>query len=102
MVSLLSSKLRNTIKSRLELSCIQIRRYNFASTEFKSCFGGLPIADGVKLRKDTIAYLDQFDEQMWYDDPATSILNGEQLSDGDISPTVDAFEGTNGNIRLAT
>ena len=39
------------------------REYNFASTQYKQCFGGLPIADGVQLRKDTIAYLDTFDEQ---------------------------------------
>ena len=43
----------------LPSSSIQIRQYNFASTEYKSCFGGLPIADGVKLREDTIAYLDR-------------------------------------------
>ena len=41
----------------------QWRGYNFASTRFKDCFGDLPIADGAKLRADTIAYLDSFDPQ---------------------------------------
>ena len=42
------------------------RSYNFASTRFKECFGnGLPIADGVKLRADTVAYLDtEFDPKV--------------------------------------
>ena len=73
-----------------------------ASTEYKSCFGGLPIADGVKLREDTIAYLDTFDAQTWFDDPVTSIVNGKQLVDGEIESTVDAFEAENGKIRLAS
>ena len=86
----------------LPSSSIQIRQYNFASTEYKSCFGGLPIADGVKLREDTIAYLDTFDAQTWFDDPVTSIVNGKQLVDGEIESTVDAFEAENGKIRLAS
>ena len=40
------------------------RDYNFASTRYKECFGNVPIADGVKLRQDTIAYLDTFDQQV--------------------------------------
>ena len=54
-----------------------VRHYNFASTRYKECFGGLPIADGVKLRQDTIDYLDTFDPQSWYSDPVTSIVNGK-------------------------
>ena len=45
-------------------SAVPRRGYNFASTQYKECFGGLPIADGVKLRADTIAYLDSFDPQV--------------------------------------
>ena len=41
------------------------RSYNFASSQYKECFGnGLPIADGVKLRADTVAYLDTFDPKV--------------------------------------
>jgi len=40
------------------------RNYNFASSQYKECFGGLPVADGAKLRADTIAYLDTFDAQV--------------------------------------
>ena len=81
---------------------LQKRNYNFASSEYKSCFGGLPVADGVQLRKDTIAYLDQFDQDEWYSDPVTTILNGKKLEGGDTGRTVDAFEAENGTIRLAS
>ena len=80
----------------------QLRHYNFASTKYKECFGGLPIADGVKLRQDTIAYLDTFDPQSWYTDPVTSIVNGEYLTDGTPTATQDAFNNDNGVINLAT
>ena len=81
---------------------LQKRNYNFASSEYKSCFGGLPVADGVQLRKDTIAYLDKFDQDNWYNDPVTTILNGKKLEGGNTSMTVDAFEAENGTIRLAS
>ena len=81
---------------------LQKRNYNFASSEYKSCFGGLPVADGVQLRKDTIAYLDKFDQDKWYNDPVTTILNGKKLEGGNTSMTVDAFEAENGTIRLAS
>ena len=77
---------------------LQKRNYNFASSEYKSYFGGLPVADGVQLRKDTIAYLDKFDQDKWYNDPVTTILNSKKLEGGDISMTVDAFEAENGKI----
>ena len=78
------------------------RPYNFASTSYKSCFGGLPIADGVKLRADTVAYLDAFDPQAWYDAPVTSLLNGTPLVAGTTETTVDAFNAENGKITMAT
>jgi hypothetical protein len=61
----------------------------------------LPIPDGVKLRKDTIAYLDQFDAKTWYNDPVTTIVNGNELTHGNNIPTLDAFEFKNGKIKIA-
>ena len=46
---------------------VPTRRYNFASSQFRSAFGGLPVADGVKLRADTIKYLYEFDPKTWYE-----------------------------------
>lgn len=86
---------------RLLAPRVLTRQYNFASTKFKECFGALPIADGAKLRSDTIAYLDAFDPQVWYDDPVTSIINGKTLTDGDLTNTVDACNYENGTIKLA-
>ena len=78
------------------------RSYNFASSSYLKCFGDVPIADGVKLRADTIAYMDAFDPQSWYDDPVTSVVAGQPLTGGSVSPTVDAFQVENGSIRHAT
>ena len=51
--------------ARRSVSALSKRHYNFASTSYKECFGGLPVADGVKLRQDTVAYLDNdFDAQV--------------------------------------
>mmetsp|Transcript_19983 Transcript_19983/g.52332 ORF Transcript_19983/g.52332 Transcript_19983/m.52332 type:complete len:740 (-) Transcript_19983:434-2653(-) len=81
---------------------VSCRQYNFASTEYKKAFGGLPIADGVKLRQDTIAYLDSFDAQTWYSDPVTTVVNGSKLSGGASESTIDAFNYENGTIVMAT
>jgi hypothetical protein len=79
-----------------------VRCYNFASTEYKLCFGGLPIADGVKLRREAIAYLDTFEPESWFADPVTSMVNGKYLTNGNPVPTLDAFERENGVINMAT
>jgi hypothetical protein len=45
--------------------------YNFASTGYASCFGGVPpTAKTDDLRRDALAYLDEkFDARSWYDEP---------------------------------
>ena len=45
------------------------RRFNFASSQYASCFTEIPTPDVDKLRKDAVDYLDNFDKQTWYDDP---------------------------------
>jgi len=55
------------------------RQFNFASSQYASCFDEIPAPDVDKLRKDAIVYLDSFDKQLWYDDPVCSILNGTKL-----------------------
>ena len=47
------------------------RQYNFASTPYASCFQDIPTADGEKLRKEAVSYLDSFDKQSWYTDPVS-------------------------------
>jgi len=56
-----------------------VRKFNFASSQYASCFKDLPKPDVAKLRKDAVEYLDSFDGKSWYDDPICSILNGEKL-----------------------
>lgn len=48
------------------------RQFNFASSQYASCFDEIPTPDVVKLRKDAVKYLDSFDKQSWYDDPVRS------------------------------
>ena len=45
------------------------RQFNFASSQYASCFTEIPTPDVDKLRKDAVEYLDKFDKQTWYDDP---------------------------------
>ena len=79
-----------------------VRQYNFASSQYLECFGDLPIADGAKLRADTIAYMENFDAQAWYEDPVTTLVDGKTLTSGVVMQTVDAFGNENGRIRLAS
>uniref|UniRef100_A0A7S4JL18 Aldehyde dehydrogenase domain-containing protein n=1 Tax=Paramoeba aestuarina TaxID=180227 RepID=A0A7S4JL18_9EUKA len=81
---------------------VGVRHYNFASKPFRDCYGNLPVPDGAKLRADTVAYLNDFNPKLWYDDPVTTILNAQHLTSGQLEKTVDAFACENGNIRLAT
>jgi hypothetical protein len=67
-----------------------------------ACFGDLPVADGAKLRRDTIAYCENFDPKVWYNDPVTCLLKNKVLTGGEIKPTVDAFNYENGNIRYGS
>ena len=72
------------------------RNYNFASKSFRDCYGNLPVPDGKKLREDTVAYLDEFNPKVWYEDPITSVVGGRAMMGGKVEKTVDAFEKENG------
>mmetsp|Transcript_1115 Transcript_1115/g.2396 ORF Transcript_1115/g.2396 Transcript_1115/m.2396 type:complete len:727 (+) Transcript_1115:325-2505(+) len=76
--------------------------YLFASEGYASCFGGLPEADGALLRKNTAAYMKNFNPQGWHDDPITTVLNGVPLKAGQTVDTVDAFNRSNGKQVLAS
>lgn len=47
------------------------RQFNFASSQYASCFADIPTPDVAKFRQDAIAYLDGFDGKKWYDDPVS-------------------------------
>ena len=51
------------------------RHFNFASSQYASCFDDIPTPDVPKLRKDAVDYLDSFDTQSWYEDPVSSLLS---------------------------
>jgi len=80
------------------------RQYNFASSQYASCFEDIPTPDVVKLRKDAVEYLDSFDKQSWYDDPVCSILNGEKLlaPPSNLWITKNSLSQPNGNQYHAT
>ena len=77
---------------------------NFGSTAYASCFHDLPVPNTDALRSGALEYLDSFDPQLWYDDPVTTILNGEKLQGGSDNPieTVDALGRPNGRQYFAT
>lgn len=78
--------------------------FNFGSPAYAECFDNLPIADVNTLRKSTLDYLERFDRQEWYDNPITTILNGEKFpcQRDTLVETKDAFNRTNGLQQLAT
>ncbi|KAL3761781.1 hypothetical protein ACHAWU_001297 [Discostella pseudostelligera] len=82
----------------------QHRQYNFASTQYASCFTDIPTADAEKLRKDAVSYLDSFDKQSWYNDPVCSILNGEKLptTPSNLWITKNSFSQPNGHQYYAS
>ncbi|KAL3772360.1 hypothetical protein ACHAW5_010362 [Stephanodiscus triporus] len=92
------------IDTKTTTTTVARRGYNFASSEYVSCFEGVPSADKDKLRTDAITYLDAFDIRSWYDRPVCSILNGERL----LAPpsylriTKDALDRPNGHQYHAT
>lgn len=48
-----------------------IRQFNFASSQYASCFAEIPTPNVDKFRKDAMEYLDRFDGKSWYDDPVS-------------------------------
>ena len=83
------------------------RRFNFASSQYASCFEGVPSPDVDRLRDDAVSYLEAFDARSWYDDPVCSILNGEKLvapnTPSDLRVTTkDSLGAANGRQHHAT
>lgn len=56
-------------RRNIQRKVITTRQYNFASTQYASCFSEIPTADVDKLRKDAVSYLDAMDKQLWYTNP---------------------------------
>ena len=76
---------------------------NFGSTSYASTFLNLPVPDTKALRTSALEYLKGFDSKLWYDEPITSILNGEKLAgDGTLIETKNALGKTNGQQYLAS
>jgi hypothetical protein len=76
-----------------------VRNYNFASSQYVSAFGNLPLADVTQLRVDAVNYIKDFDSTTWYANPIDSILKGENQVgvEGEVFvTTVDAFNEVNG------
>lgn len=57
-----------------------VRKFNFASSQYASCFKDLPKPDVAKLRKDAMEYLDSFDGKTWYDDPVRFFVISKMIS----------------------
>ena len=45
--------------------------FHFASSEYERCFQDLPKPDVAFLKESSVAFLDAFDQQGWYDDPVS-------------------------------
>ena len=54
---------------RLFINNQSIRHFNFASSQYASCFTEIPTPNVEKFKKDAIKYLDEFDSKAWYNDP---------------------------------
>lgn len=46
--------------------------FHFASSDYAKAFAGLPDPDVPKLKQSALDYLEQFDEQSWYQDPVST------------------------------
>lgn len=77
---------------------------NFGSTAYASCLNDLPVPDTDALRSGALIYLENFNPNLWYNDPITTILKGQKLDGGSDRPneTVDALGRTNGRQYFAT
>eukprot|EP00933_Yihiella_yeosuensis_P052039 TRINITY_DN5001_c0_g2_i5.p1 TRINITY_DN5001_c0_g2~~TRINITY_DN5001_c0_g2_i5.p1 ORF type:complete len:776 (+),score=105.19 TRINITY_DN5001_c0_g2_i5:132-2330(+) len=78
------------------------RHYTFASPAYVSCFGEKPPVDVSALRSSTIRYIESFDSKAWYEDPVSTLVQGEKIPGGEVITTVDAFGKDNGKLVLAT
>lgn len=79
------------------------RRYNFASTEYQSCFSPLPSTNVEKIRSCALKYLDEKEEVIrreWNQRPVVTLLNGKEYRGANdaVHDTVDAFGNINGKI----
>ena len=54
---------------RLFLNNQSIRHFNFASSQYASCFTEIPTPNVEKFKRDAIKYLDEFDNKTWYNNP---------------------------------
>lgn len=80
----------------------QCSSFHFASSEYAKCFLGLPKPDVGMLKESAFQFLDTFDKELWYQDPISSLLNGNQLRGGGSIETVNALGETNGRQEYAT
>eukprot|EP00039_Didymoeca_costata_P002708 m.62062 g.62062 ORF g.62062 m.62062 type:complete len:731 (+) comp11478_c1_seq1:293-2485(+) len=69
----------------------QTRQYHFASPEYESCFSCEPPVDMGSVRQETIQYLENFDPELWHQDPVRTIVAGKEFKDGEVVDTPDAF-----------
>ena len=113
MTSLLSTVVkRATVSARGALGVLPppaplSRSYHFGSSQYDAAMAreGIVDPDVASIRAGAIAFLEhEFDAQRWYDDPMTTILNGETLSRNGCAEvtTTDAFGRENGLAVHAT
>ena len=77
----------------------QKRTYGFATSTMRACLGNLPVTPPKEpFQKRVISLLDEFDGQEWYNNPVTTVINGEKITTGTTATTVDAFNVENGKI----
>mmetsp|Transcript_10209 Transcript_10209/g.28111 ORF Transcript_10209/g.28111 Transcript_10209/m.28111 type:complete len:847 (+) Transcript_10209:84-2624(+) len=78
--------------------------FHFATTEYASCFVNLPQPDPNYFYQAATNYLEQdFDAQLWHDDPMVSLVNGKPLlQDGEKVDTTNALGQVNGKQILAS
>ncbi|KAL3790421.1 hypothetical protein HJC23_013593 [Cyclotella cryptica] len=83
---------------------VLVRQFNFASSQYASCFDEIPKPDVEKFKRDAMEYLDRFDAKNWYDDSIVSILNGQKLptTPTNLHTTTDALSNANGHQYYAT
>lgn len=76
--------------------------FHFASSEYAACFQDLPTQDTVITRSDALHYIASFDRQEWFRSPIVSLLQGEELNEGQVTDTKDGIGTVNGSQKLAT